>query len=198
MSDSNAERLLAAAVKEKNRLRRHLLVAAALRDVLQREPVVVGGTAEEYHSAAPYHETDLDMCGWVTEEERGELTRLGFEKVGRHWFHGASKVAVEFPDSIIDGEESRIERIRVASGTAAMIGLDDLYLDRLRQATAAPHEGSVEYMSALAVAAGTYGRLDRRYVLSKIKQIQARKMWVGPLMRKLDSKIMRKVRRTLT
>jgi hypothetical protein len=50
---SRAETLLARAAGERDRLRRHLLVAAALRDLVEIEPVVVGGTAEEFHSGAP-------------------------------------------------------------------------------------------------------------------------------------------------
>ncbi|MDQ4107410.1 MAG: hypothetical protein M3138_01215 [Actinomycetota bacterium] len=73
----------------------------------------------------------------VAPDERGTLGGLGFRKRGRHWFHDASKVAVEFPDTRIDGDEGRTERIRVGGGTAAMIGIDDdLYLDRLRPAKA--------------------------------------------------------------
>jgi len=127
VSVSRAETLLAQAAAERVRLRRHLLVAAALREVL---------------------------CGWVTAEERRVLRALGFRRRGRHWFDDASKVAVEFPDSLIEGDEGRVERVKVSSGTAAIIGVDDLYLDRLRQATTQTSEESIEFRSALAVPAG--------------------------------------------
>lgn len=197
MSVSRAEGLLERAARERNRLRRHLLVAAALRDVLGAEPVVVGGTAEEYHSRFPYHETDLDLCGWVRDDERVTLRRLGFRKRGRHWFHEPSKVAVEFLDSRIDGDDDRVERFRVGGGTVAMIGVDDLYLDRLRQSTANPIDTSIEFMSALAVAAGAFERIDRRYVLRRIREIERREPTIGRLMRKLDSTIRRRVRTAL-
>jgi hypothetical protein len=197
VSVSRAEGLLERAARERNRLRRHLLVAAALRDVLGAEPVVVGGTAEEYHSRFPYHETDLDLCGWVRDDERVTLRRLGFRKRGRHWFHEPSKVAVEFPDSRIDGDDDRVERFRVGGGTVAMIGVEDLYLDRLRQSTAKPIDTSIEFMSALAVAAGAFERIDRRYVLRRIREIERREPTIGRLMRKLDSTIRRRVRTAL-
>jgi hypothetical protein len=197
VSVSRAEGLLERAARERNRLRRHLLVAAALRDVLGAEPVVVGGTAEEYHSRFPYHETDLDLCGWVRDDERVTLRRLGFRKRGRHWFHEPSKVAVEFPDSRIDGDDDRVERFRVGGGTVAMIGVDDLYLDRLRQSTANPIDTTIEFMSALAVAAGAFERIDRRYVLRRIREIERREPTIGRLMRKLDSTIRRRVRTAL-
>ncbi len=199
MSGSRAERLLLKAARERDRSRRHLLVAAALRETLRVEPIVVGGTAEEIQSGSPYHETDLDLCGVVAPDERAVLRGLGFRKRGRHWFHDASKVAVEFPDTRIDGDEARVERIRVGGGTALVIGIDDLYLDRLRQATAplANVEGSIEFHSALAVAAGGLDRIDRRYVLARIRQIEGSEGRIGERMRQLDSRIRRRVRRAL-
>ncbi|MBA3737546.1 MAG: hypothetical protein H0W97_03165 [Actinobacteria bacterium] len=174
-------------------------MAAALRETLRVEPIVVGGTAEEIQSGSPYHETDLDLCGVVAPDERAVLRGLGFRKRGRHWFHDASKVAVEFPDTRIDGDEARVERIRVGGGTALVIGIDDLYLDRLRQATAplANVEGSIEFHSALAVAAGGLDRIDRRYVLARIRQIEGSEGRIGERMRQLDSRIRRRVRRAL-
>jgi hypothetical protein len=191
---SRAERLLGRSAHERDRLRRHLLVAAALRDLLEHEPVVVGGTAEELHSGAEYHETDLDMCGWLGRGESTVLRHAGFRKRGRHWFHEASKVAVEFPESRLDGDEARIERIRVGAGIAAVIGVDDLYLDRLRQATAPLRpEGGVELASALAVAAGAVDRIDRRYVLRRLREIERADPSLARRMRALDSSIRRRV-----
>jgi hypothetical protein len=199
VSASRAEELLHKAVGERSRLRRHLLVAAALRDALRVEPVVVGGTAEEYQSGAPYHETDLDLCGVVAADERALLRSLRFRKRGRHWFHEGSRVAVEFPDTRIDGDEDRIDRIRVGSGTAAIIGVDDLYLDRLRQATAplGNVEETVQFHSALAVAAGAFDRIDRRYVLRRFREIERSEGRIGQRMRRLDSRIRRRVRSTM-
>jgi hypothetical protein len=194
---SRAETLLRDASRAQDRLRRHLFVAAALREVLSREPVVVGGTAEEFQSGSPYHETDLDVCGVVAESERATLRSLGFRKRGRHWYHDAIHVAVEFPDERIDGDEARIERVDVGGGEVAIIGVDDLYLDRLRQATApiSNVESSIEFHSALAVATGAFDRIDRRYVLRRIREIERRERRIGSRMRVLDSKIRRVAKR---
>ena len=200
MSASRAEALLREAEATDDRLRRHLFVAAALREILDREPVVVGGTAEEFQSGAPYHQTDLDLCGVVTDRERRTLRSLGFRRRGRHWYHDATHVAVEFPDDEIDGDRDRIERVRVGRGTAAIIGVDDLYLDRLRQATAPVSnvEGSVEFNSALAVAAGAFERLDRRYILRRVRETEEHEPRIGARMRKLDSRIRRLAKRGRT
>jgi hypothetical protein len=174
-------------------------VAAALREAFDNEPVVVGGTAEEFQSGAPYHETDLDLVGVVTAVERGALRSLGFRKRGRHWYHDTSHVAVEFPDDRIDGDVDRIERVDLGPGTAAIIGVDDLYLDRLRQATApiANVEGSIEFHSALAVATGAFERLDRRYVLRRIREIEEREGRIGDRMRRLDRRIRHLAKRSM-
>jgi hypothetical protein len=197
VTDSRAESLLRDAARTGERLQRHLLVAAAFREVLEREPVVVGGTAEEFQSGAPYHETDLDLVGVVTEAERRVLRSLGFRKRGRHWYHEASHVAVEFPDDRLDGDMDRVERFDVGPGTVAMIGVDDLYLDRLRQATApiANVEDTVEFHSALAVATGAFERIDRRYVLRRIRDIERREPSIGAGMRGLDARIRRRAKR---
>jgi hypothetical protein len=105
-------------------------------------------------------------------------------------------VAVEFPDERIDGDTDRIERVDVGPGTAAIIGVDDLYLDRLRQATApiSNVESSVEFHSALAVATGAFERIDRKYILRRIREIEAREGRIGTRMRELDSRIRRRAK----
>jgi hypothetical protein len=106
-------------------------------------------------------------------------------------------VAVEFPASRIDGDETRTVAVSVESGTARIIGLDDLYLDRLRQATMSQHDG-VEFNSALAVVAARYDDIDWAYVADRIAQITEREGPVGDSMKKIDSLLRSRVRRALT
>lgn len=197
MNVSKARRLLSEAAAARRRLQRHLLVAAALGEVLEQEPIVVGGTAEEFHTAALYHETDLDLVSHVGKGEASVLERLGFQKHGRHWFHRASKVAVEFPESRLDGDLRRVYRRRVRSGSVAIIGVDDLYLDRVRQATANPTAGSIEYNSALAVGSAAHDRIDWRYVVGRIRATEESDPSLGREMRTIDNRIRRAVRKSL-
>jgi hypothetical protein len=194
VSVSKARRLLRLAGGEPDRLTRHLLVAAAFRDVLHSDPIVVGGTAEEYWTAAEYHQTDLDLCAYLTAADRAAIEALGFRPTGRHWIHPRINVAVEFPDSRIDGDEARTIEEPVGEGAARIIGLDDLYLDRLRQATIDERQEGVEFHAALAVVAARYEDIDWRYVRGQIKQAEA---GVGAPMRRLDSRIRRRVRERL-
>lgn len=194
-----ATALLAAASTERNRLKRHLLVGAALREILSGEPVIVGGTAEEYWTADDYHQTDLDLCASITPESRNRLIRAGFRQEGRHWLRDDIAVAVEFPDSRIDGDFSKTVLVTVAGGAARVIGIDDLYIDRLRQATVREEQEGVEFHSALAVAAGCFDVIDWPYVRLRIREISEspREGQVGVAMRKLDSKIRRRVRKSV-
>ena len=74
--------------------------------------------------------------------------------------------------------------------------VDDLYVDRLRQATAPLlPEGSIEFRSARAVAAGAFDRIDRRYVLSCIRAIERTDPPLGRRLRDLDTRIRRRVRK---
>jgi hypothetical protein len=47
------------------------------------------------------------------------------------------------------------------------------------------------------VAAGGFDRIDRRYVLGRIREIERSEGRIGQRMRKLDSRIRRRVRRAL-
>lgn len=195
MSDSDAQRLLELAAREQRRLTRHLLVAAALRASLPSEPIVVGGTAEEYWTSDAYHETDLDLCAPLGRPGRSALETLGFKQDGRHWVREGVAVAVEFPDPAIDGDESRTVLVRVGPGAARIIGPEDLYLDRLRQATLTESRDDVHFHSALAVGVACYERIDWRYVRARIEDARSTEPIVGRALHRLDSLIRRRARR---
>lgn len=197
MSVSRAKALLAEAATEPVRSERHLLVAAALREALAHEPVVVGGTAQDVYTGDVYRETDLDLCGWLDPGEESLLTtELGFVRDGRHLVHLASNVAVEFPESVIQGDQARIVRKEVRSGAiVAIIGVEDLYLDRIRQATT-PLETSVDDISAkaaLAVAIASFEQIDWRYVGGRIRETEKQDPLLGTRMRKIHERVRRKV-----
>ena len=197
MSLSKARELLEFAAG-KDRLTRHLAVAAALRQVLSGDPIVVGGTAEEFWTADEYGETDLDLCAPLRPVDLTTLEALGFESEGRHWYHPHAQVAVEFPEARIDGDEARTHEERVGSGSARIIGTDDLYLDRLRQATSKPDREDVEFKSALAVAAARYEEIDWDYVSQRIRNPQHTDPALAKIMKRLDSKIRRRARAVIT
>jgi hypothetical protein len=175
-----------------------LLVAAALREVLTEDPIVVGGTAEEFWTEDEYAETDLDLCAPLTPADRTRLKSLGFEPEGRHWFHPTVQVAVEFPEPRIEGDESRTHEVKVGPGAARIIGLDDLYLDRLRQATMAEGREGVELKSAVAVAVARYEEMDWEYVAARIRNPEHTDPALAQIMKRLDSRIRRRARQVIS
>ena len=175
------------------------MVAAALRVALTHDPIVVGGTAQEYWTQAEYHETDLDACVPLTNEDRRTLRTLGFRRSGRHWAVGKlHPIAVEFLEATIEGDESRTVEVEVAEGaTARIIGAEDLYLDRLRQATVKESVEGIEFHSALAVAAGAFEEIDWRYVAREVAATRERDDLLGASMARIDRRIRRRVRKAL-
>jgi hypothetical protein len=145
-------------------LHRLLAVAALIRTLLGGRPVVVGGAAEVYWTRLPYHPTDLDICAPLGPEAKGILTAAGFNREGRHWWHEELGVAVEFPESTADGDPERF----VEAGGALIIGVSDLYLDRLRQSTANDSPASVEYQSLMAVTSSCIDIIEWPYVRRRI------------------------------
>jgi len=116
--------------------------------------VIIGGTAEEYWSLDEYHGRDLDLCASVGPEPYKTLKSLGFDRAGRHWEHAAAGVAVEFPESEVDGDMARTVEVKVARSIVRIIGVEDLYVDRVRQATADENDYG-RFESALAIAVAT-------------------------------------------
>ena len=141
-----------------------LAVAAMLRSILGGTPVVVGGVAEMYWTRLPDHPTDLDVFAPVGDEDVQRLRDAGFVREGRHWWHEAHGVAVEFPEAIADADPIRLHE----HGGALIIGVSDLYLDRLRQSTANDNPNSVEHQSLLAVASSCMEIIDWPYVRRRI------------------------------
>lgn len=201
MSVSRARELLADAdaSKEPSRTKRHLLVAAALREVLGQEPIVVGGTAEDFYTGDLYRETDLDLCGWLQpHEEKVLVEELGFTRqTFRHLYHASSNVAVEFPDDSLVGDVSRAHREPVGRGIAVIISPEDLYMDRLEQAAAilVPPD-KLNLNAALAVALAQYDHLDWKYIDTRIRQHESKNESNGRVIRKLHRQVRRKVLRT--
>lgn len=161
-------------------------------------PVVVGGTAEEFWGGHEYHETDLHLCGTLTPTGRAALKDLGFQRAGRFWIRPGTSLIVEFPDTRIDGDNSRIRTTRVASGSARIIGLDDLYFDRLKQATTNEPQEDFHFQSALAVATSRYEDIDWAYVGDRVRAVLRQEPLVGQAMQRVNSRIRTRARRALT
>jgi hypothetical protein len=198
VSDSKARELLELAGAESNRLERHLLLAAAMTELIAHEPIIVGGTAEEYWTEAEYQQTDLDLVAPLSRKDEEALRRVGFRRRGRHWERPGLAAVVEFPESVLEGSMDRTVLLPIGPGHARIIGLDDLYLERLRQATINEAIEGVEFHSALAVAAARFEDIDWKYVITQLRLIDQREGdRVGGGMKRINARIRRRVLRAI-
>lgn len=145
-------------------LTRVLAVAARLRHIVGEGAVVVGGVAQIYWTRVPYYATDLDVCAELGPDAERRLREAGFERDGRHWWSEVDGVAVEFPESRADGDPRLFQEV----GGALIIGVSDLYLDRLRQSTVNENPHSSEQRSLLAVATECMDIIDWPYVRRRL------------------------------
>ena len=188
-----AEALLNRIPKARTALRQRLLLAAALTKLLSKEPIVVGGTAEEYWAGGEYHPTDLDLCPQPSATDLKVLRRVGLRKRGRHWVRDDLPVAVEFPGSGDDIERTVV--VRVGRVEVLMISCEDLYLDRLRQATASWPREDVSFDSAMAIALTNYRSLDWDYVRDQVTAAASTNREIGALMTAINRRVRFRARR---
>ncbi len=204
MTDSSvAERLLHAAERKQREdwLAANLLTAAAMSAAMAADPIVVGGTAEAFWTGRDvYHATDLDLwiSGAIDRTRTKVLQALGFRRDARHWSRLGLDVILEFTGGPFAGDFKRLEVQEVSGSRIAVIGLDDLYLDRLTRSTANSNEGSVEFLSALSVATHRFDSIDWRYVGEVIGHTRSSNPMLGDLLRQRNRRIRQLVRRALS
>lgn len=188
-----AQALLLQIPKARSQLRRRLLLAAAVTKLLSKAPIVVGGTAEEYWAGGEYPPTDLDLCPRPTPSDLKALASVGLYKSGRHWTRDDLPVAVEFPGSGDDIERTVI--VKVSRVPILMISCEDLYLERIRQATVSWPREDVSFDGALELALTNYITMDWDYVRDRIKSTIPAERVVGTMMAGVSRRVQSRVRR---
>jgi hypothetical protein len=191
-----AEKLLRQVPKAKRALNQRLLVAAALSAVMSSPPIVVSGTAEEFWTGDEYHATDLDLIPGPSRADQAAFRKLGFKKEGRHWLREDLPIATEFPHD----ESFEVRRTfdeRVANVVVKIIGVDDLYLDRLGQSTSTMNVRDQHFSSLLAVALTNWEKLDWSYIVTRIAEITSVKADLGDSMRAMHTRCRRVARTAL-
>jgi hypothetical protein len=177
----------------RSRLRQRLLLAAAMTQLLSKEPIVVGGTAEEYWAGGEYHPTDLDLCPRPSPSDLKAMESMGLRKSGRHWTREDLPVAMEFPGSGDDIERTVV--VKVAGISILMISCEDLYLDRVRQATVAWPREDVSFDSALEIALTNYATMDWGYVRVRLRATASTERAAGTLMGSINRRVRSRARR---
>ncbi len=161
------ERLRAAS----SELEKKLLIVGELTRRLSAEgiqPIIVGGTAVEIYSSGDYQSHDVDLV--VPQRERAvrELQVMGFEPMGRLFYHPHWEVVLEIPDVALAGDSGRVNTIEIDGYQVHCIGLEDLIIDRLN---AAVHWGSREDRRWAETLLRAYrGELDMTYLRQRAQQ----------------------------
>ncbi|MHB1343218.1 MAG: helix-turn-helix domain-containing protein [Thermoleophilia bacterium] len=94
-------------------------------------PVVVGGHAVEFYTAGGYATVDIDLVS-AHEPLEEVLPSWGFMSRGRHWLHEGLGLVVESPGSSLGpGQRDRVTRVEIGGGTALVLGVEDVIVDRL-------------------------------------------------------------------
>lgn len=120
-----------------NPLELQLRAAAVLSRVLGDfgEPVVVGGSAVSFYTGGAYLSRDVDLVAHAEPAVlRERLEAVGFERRGSAWVHRELDVVVDFPTPPLAGDYSRVVHVHTEDGPVAVIGLEDLLVDRLNAA----------------------------------------------------------------
>ncbi len=188
-----AEALLRQVPTARSRLRQRLLLAAALTKLLSKAPIVVGGTAEEFWAGGEYHPTDLDLCPRPSASDYKALIAVGLRKSGRHWVRDDLPVAVEFPGSGDDIKRS--VTVKVGGVSVLMISCEDLYVDRVRQATVSWPREDVSFDSALELAFTNYKTMDWDYIRERLKAVDPTDQNLGTGMVAVNRRVRARARR---
>lgn len=118
-----------------NPLEVQLRAAAVITRVLERygdHAVVVGGSAVSFYTGGAYLSRDVDLITTVSGNQLVEvLAALGFERRDGAWVHAETDVIVDFPAPPLAGDPERITRVQTDDGPVAVIGIEDLLVDRL-------------------------------------------------------------------
>jgi hypothetical protein len=165
-----------------------------MTELLSKRPIVVGGTAEEYWAGGEYHATDLDLCPRPSPTDLKALASVGLRKSGRHWTREDLPVAVEFPGS---GDDiGRTVVVKVSGVSILMISCEDLYVDRIRQATVSWPREDVSFDAALELALTNYLTMDWDYVRGRLRTASPSERQVATLMASVNRRVRSRVRRT--
>lgn len=149
-------------------IERTLWLAKAASDAVSGRTVLVGGSAVNLHTGS-YQPTDIDMCGYLDQDDREALKQAGFRhRQGDHFhydFANGERWLLEFPSSQVDGEVTVVTLD--ADESLEVISLESLIVDRLLQAT----DGTkVTFLEAVRLCVATFDEAQWAKVDADVRQ----------------------------
>lgn len=130
----------------------------------KKKPILVGGSAVEFYTRGTCKSLDLDLLA-----DRDSLVqileKMGFSKMGRHWFY-TKDIGIEIVGDSAEGR--RINEIVHEGKTIRVLSIEDLIVDRLN---ACKHWKSQYDCEQAQVLAGVYlNKLDKEYLKKRMKE----------------------------
>ena len=90
------------------------------------------GSAVSFYTGGTYLSRDVDLITSASTQVLGELlTGLGFERRDGTWVHAETDVIVDFQAPPLAGDPERVTQVQTDDGPVAVIGIEDLLVDRL-------------------------------------------------------------------
>ncbi|MFL0366075.1 DUF6036 family nucleotidyltransferase [Pseudobacillus sp. 179-B 2D1 NHS] len=145
-----------------------LRTAAILTRLLAKrnvKPIIVGGLSVTIYTQNDYTTRDIDMVSDGYETISNILKELDFKKEGRHFYNDYIEIAIEIPDSYLEGDYSKVQKVFIDElNYVYLISIEDIILDRLR---AAVHWKSIEDRKwGFKLLASNIDSLDKQYLFA--------------------------------
>ncbi|UOR12907.1 hypothetical protein [Halobacillus amylolyticus] len=122
-------------LKDRPKFERQLEFTALLTEYFKCKgikPIVVGGLSVEIYTRNDYHTHDIDLVsdGWNLYNDL--LTKLGFTRTEREWYHVESEMAIEVPSNNLEGSLDHVFELVLPNGkTLYIIGIEDIIIHRI-------------------------------------------------------------------
>lgn len=162
-------------LKEQPKFHKMLHTSAILTSLFKNEnlrPIIVGGLAVEIYTRNEYTTLDIDLIFSQRDIADFYLTRIGFKREGRHWFHRELMISIEIPNDMLeDADVDKIVEIELPDGlNVFVIGIEDIILDRLRACIHWKSTSDCEWAKRLFLL--HEDRLDHAYLNEQAKKDQ--------------------------
>jgi hypothetical protein len=108
------------------------LLTEYFEESLNIQPIIVGGLSVEIYTRSSYTTHDIDFVSPGWEKFHDILTKLGFTKIEREWYHTDLEIAVEVPASHLEGSMERVNELILPNNRKIyVIGIEDIIIHRL-------------------------------------------------------------------
>lgn len=165
-------------LKDKAKFEKQLEFAALLTEYFQAfdvKPIIVGGLSVEIYTRNDYHTYDIDFVsdGWHLFDE--VLSKLGFNKIQREWYHTDAEIAIEVPSSHLEGSLDHVYEIILPSKRRIyVIGVEDIIIHRIEGIafTLKHPRDDEDYEWAYRMFLIHRDNLDKDYLIQKAKEVK--------------------------